>query len=145
MLKPVYALAACALLCDACGSASPSTPTAPPPAVVNITGTWASTDATTSVTWRLMQTGTAVTGSTTIVDPTDPLYGAGVDGVISGTFDGVTFSYTNSYATLRQPNCAETDAGSLRVSTATTRTGTNSETNSCRSGAARATVTFTRQ
>ncbi|HZR23087.1 MAG TPA: hypothetical protein VFA59_05815 [Vicinamibacterales bacterium] len=92
----------------------------------------------------MTQTSGAVTGSVRVVDPADLYYAGGVDGTISGTITNGVLICTMSFATLRVPGCTETDAGQLTIATATTMSGTNIETNSCRPSVT-STITFLKQ
>ena len=103
---------------------------------VNLTGTWSGTaiDASGQVvmTWQLLQSGSAVTG--TVIATTNvgaPVYTGGtVTGTLSGT--GLTFTVTIPAGSISGlPECSLTLSGSLPDVLANSMAGTYTGTHSC--------------
>ena len=123
-----------ALLFAACGSsplptttASVSTPSAPTPAAMSITGTWRGTGSDSFgpelVTWKLTQSGSAVSGVAEMnaVDPADGTCGSCHKvkrGTFSGTLSGTSLSVTMTFpagADVPSPICVADLAGSATI------------------------------
>jgi hypothetical protein len=149
----IAALLPVSFLTSACDSQSRDTgnltgPSSPSPVPgtnvngVNVTGTWVFTNGALVVTWTLTQTGSAVSGTTRIVDPNNAYYGQGVSGTISGSVTSAAFTYTQTHPVLLVANCTESDSGQLTFEGATRMTGTNTEVNTCKSSPRSAVVTF---
>jgi hypothetical protein len=127
-----------AVLVSACGGAGNSSPNpSGPTAAINLTGNWADTGG--STTWQLTHTGNSVTGSTFSVGANAVLGTYSGQGVLSGTVDGSTLTFTDTYATLTVPDCSEVVTGTFSINSANSVSGTVTIVDTCRSS-----VVFTR-
>ena len=131
----------------ACGS--PTEPSATPPAVLEITGTWNGPASDSSgpgtMTWRVTQAGSSFAGDLTLEDTATGVRGSGT---ISGSVTGgsVRFSIDVPAGGFGAPFvlCAAEVAGEAQL-TSTSLTGTYAGTNSCTGTIESGEMTLTRQ
>jgi hypothetical protein len=131
----------------ACGSSSPSAPSAPSPvnaASINVTGTWVE-KAGGSLAFQLQQTGTTVTGTADFVDR-NAVFGAyTASGTLSGTISGSVLTMSEVYQVTSQTSgvsiagCTENVTSTWTFTSATEMTGPFSQTDTCNG-----TVVFTK-
>src|SRR5438046_1778657 len=99
-LMRTYGVAAVLGLCaclTACGGGSSSTNNPSP--TIDLTGTWSEQGG--DLTWRLMETGANVSGTSHFSQDSGRYLGAvSGNGNISGTVSSATFSFTDSYPSL---------------------------------------------
>ena len=94
-----------------CGGAAAS-PTSPTSSTVSATGTWVDGQAT----WRLVQDGSTVTGTTEFINDSNAVLGTySGRGVVLGTMSGSSLTFADTYTSLTVPNCREDVTGTATV------------------------------
>jgi len=120
------------LVLAGCGGSSSTSSTAPTPvaAAIDLTGTWNESGGGT-LSWRLTQTGTGVTGTSSFSQDNGRFLGAvSGQGTVTGSVADGAFSFTDTYKTLSKTNCSLAVTGRLVIS-GSQMSGPYQEVDSC--------------
>jgi hypothetical protein len=140
-LPRAVAAVAFGLIAASCGGSSSSgpsptpAPTAPSVPAITLTGTYAGNAIDSSgpgtMTWRITQTGTAISG---IADAGTPLDGNAFHGSVTGTLTGSSLTFTLTVpagGVNGQPTCTVSITGTGTAASSSSITGTYSGTSTC--------------
>jgi hypothetical protein len=132
-----------------CGDSSSSSTTAPSATSVALNGTYSGNASDSSgpgrMTWRLTQTGTAVSGTMTASTPLGTVV---FNGNFSGTLSGTTLTFTIAVpagGVSAFPSCTITITGSAANVTSSAITGVYTGTSTCSAPFNNGTLTLTKQ
>jgi hypothetical protein len=147
LVAAMLAIGLTALAGAACESHAPTSPS-PPPAAPDLTGTWTGSAADSSgpgtMTWRITQTATSLTGT---VAMTDSATNAGGRGSISASVSGTSIHFSISVPAggFDSPfgSCTASVSGDAQASSSSI-TGTYSGVNSCTGAITAGQVTLAR-